>query len=88
MRSKGRRMSGESQTGQGCCHYWLVEPPNDQMSLGVCRRCGEVRQFENYLDATINWTRTPESRQTEEGSRLTAKRLPGKSNANKLLFPA
>ena len=34
-----------------CEHYWLIEPPTGPTSDGVCRLCGEKREFENSQSA-------------------------------------
>ena len=30
-----------------CAHHWLIEPPQGPTSIGVCKICGEKREFEN-----------------------------------------
>ena len=30
-----------------CAHHWLIEPAKGATSKGVCRLCGESRQFNN-----------------------------------------
>lgn len=30
-----------------CIHYWIVETPQGIMSKGMCRKCGEERDFYN-----------------------------------------
>lgn len=30
-----------------CIHFWRIAPPEGEWSLGVCRFCGEERQFRN-----------------------------------------
>jgi hypothetical protein len=32
-----------------CIHHWLIEPPNGPTSMGVCKRCGAMREFDNQL---------------------------------------
>ena len=46
MRGRKMKATREKPTLK-CCHYWIIEPPNGPMALGVCRNCGEVRQFNN-----------------------------------------
>ncbi len=31
-----------------CCHHWIIEAPNGPTSKGVCRICGEEKQFNNF----------------------------------------
>lgn len=28
-------------------HYWIIEPPKSQFSKGICKLCGEEREFNN-----------------------------------------
>lgn len=37
---------GSAEMG-GCCHHWVIEPANGEMSGGECRRCGARRMFFN-----------------------------------------
>ena len=41
--------SEQSETRQGCCHYWVIEVANGGTSEGICRFCGEQRLFDNHL---------------------------------------
>lgn len=34
-----------------CSHFWIIEPPNGPTSIGVCKWCGEVAEFENGFDS-------------------------------------
>jgi hypothetical protein len=31
-----------------CIHYWIVESPNGPTSRGVCKFCGEEKEFANH----------------------------------------
>ena len=33
-----------------CAHHWVIEPSNGPLSGGVCRRCGQSREFQNSMD--------------------------------------
>ncbi len=33
-----------------CTHHWQIAPAQGPTSRGKCRRCGEVRTFNNTLD--------------------------------------
>ena len=35
-------------TTAACVHWFRVEQPNGEYSLGVCKKCGAQRQFRNY----------------------------------------
>ena len=32
-----------------CVHHWLIENSSRPTSRGVCKLCGEEREFENFL---------------------------------------
>jgi len=36
-------------TRVGCAHYWIIESPQGPVSKGVCRYCGAVSEFSNYM---------------------------------------
>ena len=36
-----------------CCHYWMIQPADGPVSLGVCQFCFETREFKNSID---DWT--------------------------------
>jgi len=31
-------------------HHWVIEEANGPNSAGVCKRCGAVRSFKNWLE--------------------------------------
>ena len=33
-----------------CRHYWLIQAAMGPESPGVCRTCGETRDFKNYVE--------------------------------------
>lgn len=37
-------------SGGDHAHHWLIEEAQGQESRGVCKRCGEARQFKNWLE--------------------------------------
>ena len=39
----------EKPAATGCRHHWIVETPNGPVSKGVCKLCGEKRDFENIF---------------------------------------
>lgn len=46
----------EEQGGAGtatCVHHWIIESPSGRTSAGVCRICGERREFQNYVSDFI-----------------------------------
>jgi len=32
-----------------CCHYWIIEVANGPKSRGVCKHCGESKDFLNSI---------------------------------------
>ena len=32
-----------------CRHYWVIESPHGPTSIGVCKFCGEEKEFKNFL---------------------------------------
>lgn len=37
-------------TTDTCQHFWVIEPAKGCTSPGVCRHCGETRQFKNSIN--------------------------------------
>ena len=37
-----------TQEGSGCQHHWVIGRPAGPVSKGLCRRCGEERDFPSY----------------------------------------
>ena len=33
-----------------CAHHWDIAPANGPTSAGVCRNCGEAKEFRNTVD--------------------------------------
>ena len=45
-----------------CKHFWVIESPSGPTSDGVCRNCGEAREFRNSLPMTrwaVSYTHLP-----------------------------
>lgn len=38
------------ERGGKCCHRWSVETPNGPKSKGICKLCGMVKFFNNYIE--------------------------------------
>ncbi len=36
-----------------CQHHWKIAAPNGATSMGVCKRCGEEREFANSTSESI-----------------------------------
>ena len=35
-----------------CSHHWVIQDGDGPTSAGVCRLCGKLKQFKNYMDAS------------------------------------
>ena len=42
----------KEHSAETCRHYWVIEESVGAMSIGVCQECSEVREFNNYVEAT------------------------------------
>ena len=56
-----------------CCHNWAIQPATGPLSEGVCRICGEVREFKNYVEAATWGDSRLSNRSTSDESKGTAK---------------
>lgn len=36
-------------TGSDCRHHWIIESPHGPISKGVCKICGEEKEFQNFM---------------------------------------
>ena len=36
-----------------CVHHWIIETPSGPKSKGICKHCGEEREFDSYWDEYI-----------------------------------
>ncbi len=52
----------------GCQHHWVIDRPAGPVSKGVCRSCGEERDFLNYIEG--GWGGDVSLEQLSGGSRL------------------
>ena len=43
-------------TTKQCPHHWIIETSHGSTSKGVCRVCGEERDFANSPDQVKHWT--------------------------------
>ena len=37
-----------------CRHHWMIQAADGPTSAGICRVCGETREFKNYVE-TATW---------------------------------
>ena len=35
-----------------CTHYWVIAPAIGPVSQGMCQRCGQTKEFKNYVEAS------------------------------------
>lgn len=48
-----RKLRTISKGKTDCCHWWLIDIPNGDISLGRCKYCGAVKEFLNYYEPPI-----------------------------------
>ncbi|MFC1961433.1 hypothetical protein ACFLWN_00070 [Chloroflexota bacterium] len=39
----------EQVSPEGCVHYWIIETSHGPTSEGVCKICGEKKEFSNLM---------------------------------------
>ena len=57
----------EADSPPTCCHHWVIQPADGPESRGVCRVCGEVRAFKNYVEGGKWGDTRPAGRSSTEG---------------------
>lgn len=50
-----------------CRHHWVIESPSGATSIGICKHCGAVKEFGNYM---------PFSSWEDDNSRIKKKSRP------------
>ena len=65
-----------------CCHHWTIQPATGPISQGVCRLCGEVREFKNYVEAATWGDSRLSNKSTSDDSQTAAKAAPAKAEAS------
>ncbi len=66
-----------TQERSGCQHHWVRDPPGGPVSKGVCRSCGEERDFPNapesrygaYVPSRVETTEGSSTEEEERGQR-------------------
>ena len=48
--SPANRINLEDFVRLTCAHHWVIDAPNGHVSRGVCKLCGQVREFENSIE--------------------------------------
>jgi len=36
-----------------CCHHWLIGTPSGAFSKGICKFCGEEKEFANSFESAM-----------------------------------
>jgi len=74
MTTKRQGTAAQPTTKQICRHHWVIELAQDPTSRGVCRLCGEQREFSNFPhpapEVTARRTGAPRPSQTERDKEL------------------
>ena len=65
-----------------CCHHWSIQPATGPVSQGVCKLCGEVREFKNYVEAATWGDSRLSNKSTSDDSQTAAKPAPAKAEAS------
>jgi hypothetical protein len=42
-----KKMIKSKKLHQPCRHFWVIEPPGAEFSLGICKYCGKHKRFMN-----------------------------------------
>ena len=61
--------ANEAKTKDECRHHWIIESANGPASMGVCKICGEIKEFSNSPPEFMF-----SSRRTSDDAKLTDSR--------------
>ena len=53
--TKPMQKATEKPSPEVCVHHWIIEPPTEAVSKGVCRLCGAEKEFDNMLPSDAEW---------------------------------
>lgn len=56
------------QEGDACQHHWVIAAPDGPVSLGKCKLCGAVKEFQNYVEGAA-WAQDVSLEQLAGGQR-------------------
>ena len=45
----------EIENKNGCVHYWIIGPINDGISIGICKKCREEKEFSTSFYTSYSW---------------------------------
>ena len=55
-----------NMTEVSCPHHWLIEPPQGPTSIGICKMCGAIKEFDNQYSAQAGRSPQAVSEKSEE----------------------
>ena len=38
-----------------CVHHWIIDPPDEPVSKGICKICGAEKNFDNVVPSDVEW---------------------------------
>ena len=44
---------GSTNLFEECSHHWVIQDGDGPTSAGVCRLCGALKEFKNYMEASL-----------------------------------
>ena len=47
--SRAKELTREHAPPEECAHYWVIETSLGSTSRGVCKLCGEAKEFSNVM---------------------------------------
>ena len=47
------------QSRGACVHHWVIEEAKKTTSIGECKNCHEVKEFNNYVESRSEWAKSP-----------------------------
>ena len=69
-KEKTLAVQGAETQVRECTHHWVIESPSGPASRGLCKLCGEEREFRNYLENSPYWEDDVYLDQVSSGSRF------------------
>jgi len=50
-----------------CVHHWVIEEAKEPTSKGECKKCHEVKEFNNYVESRSEWAKSPKPFTQKQG---------------------
>jgi|WetSurMetagenome_2_1015567.scaffolds.fasta_scaffold1805857_1 hypothetical protein len=60
MRTRVQVKEKELQPENGCHHFWVIEEANGPSSRGICKHCGQAKEFYNAMPDFAALKKNPE----------------------------